>query len=188
MAFDGFVVAALVKEMNDKLLGGRLYKIAQPEEDELFITIKNNKEQSPGFFYLRAQKSPACIYIAGQQAKSAYRPELLYAPQKTSEQWKNSCHHPAEELERLIRFEVEHLDEMGDLCKKFLIVELMGKHSNIIFCGIENDMIIDSIKHIPAYVSSVREVLQDRKYFIPNTTGKHNPLAVSMNDFSIYIR
>ena len=61
MAFDGFVVAALVKEMNDKLLGGRLYKIAQPEEDELFITIKNNKEQYR--LLLSASASLPLVYI-----------------------------------------------------------------------------------------------------------------------------
>lgn len=64
MAFDGFVVAALVKEMNDNLLGGRLYKIAQPEDDELFITIKNNKEQYR-LLLSGKRKSSACIYIAG---------------------------------------------------------------------------------------------------------------------------
>ena len=58
MAFDGFVVAALVKEMNDKLLGGRLYKIAQPEDDELFITIKN----STGSYCLQAQVFRLYIY------------------------------------------------------------------------------------------------------------------------------
>ena len=52
-------------------------------------------------------------------------------------------------LERVIKFELEHLNEMGDLCKKFLYVELMGKHSNIIFCD-DNNKIIDSIKHISA--------------------------------------
>jgi predicted ribosome quality control (RQC) complex YloA/Tae2 family protein len=61
----------------------------------------------------------------------------------------------------------------------------MGKHSNIIFC--DGDTILDSIKRVSSQMSSVREVLPGRKYFIPNTTGKHNPLAVSMNDFSIYI-
>lgn len=62
-------------------------------------------------------------------------------------------------LERIIHFEIEHLDELGDLCKKQLIIEIMGKHSNIIFCD-SNNRIIDSIKHISAQVSSVREVLR----------------------------
>lgn len=180
MAFDGFVVAALVKEMNDKLLGGRLYKIAQPEEDELFITIKNNKEQYR--LLLSASASLPLVYILQDN-----KPSPLTAPNFCMLLRKHisngriiSVTQPG--LERIIRFEIEHLDEMGDLCKKFLIVELMGKHSNIIFCD-ENDVIIDSIKHIPAYVSSVREVLPGRNYFIPNTTGKHDPLTVDKESF-----
>lgn len=180
MAFDGFVVAALVKEMNDKLLGGRLYKIAQPEEDELFITIKNNKEQYR--LLLSASASLPLVYILQDN-----KPSPLTAPNFCMLLRKHisngriiSVTQPG--LERIIRFEIEHLDEMGDLCKKFLIVELMGKHSNIIFCD-ENDVIIDSIKHIPAYVSSVREVLPGRNYFIPNTTGKHDPLTIDEGSF-----
>lgn len=180
MAFDGFVVAALVREMNDKLLGGRLYKIAQPEEDELFITVKNNKEQYR--LLLSASASLPLVYILQDN-----KPSPLTAPNFCMLLRKHisngrivSVTQPG--LERIIRFEIEHLDEMGDLCKKFLIVELMGKHSNIIFCD-ENDVIIDSIKHIPAYVSSVREVLPGRPYFIPNTTGKHNPLEINGDAF-----
>ena len=71
-------------------------------------------------------------------------------------------------LERIVRIEVEHLDEMGDLRRKFIVIELMGKHSNIIFCD-ENNVILDSIKHISAQVSSVREVLPGRDYFLPHT-------------------
>lgn len=64
-------------------------------------------------------------------------------------------------LERIIRFTIEHLNELGDLCRKLLIVEIMGKHSNIIFCT-EDGKIIDSIKHVSAQMSSVREVLPGR--------------------------
>ena len=85
-------------------------------------------------------------------------------------------------LERIIHFTIEHLDEMGDLCRKDLIVEIMGKHSNIIFCN-EESMIIDSIKHVPAQMSSVREVLPGRTYFIPDTMEKHDPLSISGQDF-----
>ena len=85
-------------------------------------------------------------------------------------------------LERIIHFTIEHLDEMGDLCRKDLIVEIMGKHSNIIFCN-EEGMIIDSIKHVPAQMSSVREVLPGRTYFIPDTMEKHDPLSISGQDF-----
>ena len=78
-------------------------------------------------------------------------------------------------LERVIRIRLEHLNEMGDLCQKTLVIEIMGKHSNLIFCN--EDTIIDSIKHISGIVSSVREVLPGREYFIPQTQDKQNPLA-----------
>ena len=86
-------------------------------------------------------------------------------------------------LERIIRFTIEHLNELGDLCRKVLIVEIMGKHSNIIFCT-EDGKIIDSIKHVSAQMSSVREVLPGRDYFIPDTMHKADPLSVSGEEFS----
>ena len=85
-------------------------------------------------------------------------------------------------LERVLRFRLEHLNEMGDLCTKQLYVELMGKHSNIIFCE-EDNTIIDSIKHISLLVSSVREVLPGRTYFIPNTQHKLDPLSLTEEQF-----
>ena len=81
-------------------------------------------------------------------------------------------------MERVVEIELEHLNELGDPCRKRLIMELMGKHSNIIFCD-EKGMILDSIKHVSSHMSSVREVLPGREYFIPNTRDKENPLTVS---------
>ena len=85
-------------------------------------------------------------------------------------------------LERILIFTIEHLDEMGDLCRKDLVMEVMGKHSNLIFCT-EDGTIIDSIKHISAQVSSVREVLPGRTYFIPDTQSKLDPLTVDCDAF-----
>ena len=83
-------------------------------------------------------------------------------------------------LERILQFEIEHLNELGDLCRKLLIVELMGKHSNLIFCR-EDGMILDSIKHVSSAVSSVREVLPGRTYFIPVTQEKLDPMTFDGN-------
>ena len=67
---------------------------------------------------------------------------------------------------------------MGDLCQKTLIIEIMGKHSNIIFIN-KDGIILDSIKHISGLVSSVREVLPGKQYFIPQTQDKLNPLETN---------
>lgn len=166
MAFDGIVIASLVHELNQTILNTKISKIAQPENDELLLTCKGSGGQfrlavsasaSLPFLYLTDENKPSplqaptfCMvlrkHIANGRIIGIYQPHM----------------------ERIINMEIEHLNEMGDLCHKTLVVELMGKHSNIIFCD-ENGTIIDSIKHVSSAVSSVREVLPGKTYFIPST-------------------
>ena len=181
MAFDGITIACLTKELSDKLTGGRIYKIAQPETDELLLTIKNNGTQYR--LMLSASASLPLAYLT-----EANKPSPLTAPNFCMLLRKHiqngrivQISQPG--LERIIRIEVEHLDELGDLCRKTLVVELMGKHSNIIFIN-EESMILDSIKHISGLVSSVREVLPGRTYFIAETQEKLNPLTTPAMDLA----
>ena len=181
MAFDGITIASLVHEFKDTLEGGRISKIAQPEKDELLIAIKNNKENYR--LQISASASLPLIYLTDKN-----KPSPMTAPNFCMLLRKHigsarivGISQPG--LERIIEFELEHLDELGDLCRKKLIVEIMGKHSNIIFCK-EDKTIIDSIKHVSAQVSSVREVLPGREYFIPQTVAKEDPLTVSQEAFS----
>lgn len=181
MAFDGIVIANLVHELNVKLTGGKISKIAQPEKDELFITIKNNRENYR--LQLSVNASLPLVYLTENN-----KPSPLTAPTFCMLLRKHigsgrivKISQPG--LERVLEFQVEHLDEMGDLCEKKLVIELMGKHSNIIFCTMDN-IIIDSIKHISAQVSSVREVLPGREYFIPMTAQKKDPLAADESTFA----
>ena len=181
MAFDGITIASLVHEFKDTLEGGRISKIAQPEKDELLIAIKNNKENYR--LQISASASLPLIYLTDKN-----KPSPMTAPNFCMLLRKHigsarivGISQPG--LERIIEFELEHLDELGDLCRKKLIVEIMGKHSNIIFCK-EDKTIIDSIKHVSAQVSSVREVLPGREYFIPQTVAKEDPLTVSQEAFA----
>lgn len=176
MAFDGITIANITKELNDTLLGGRIYKIAQPESDELLLTIKNNGNQYR--LLLSADASLPLVYLTEKN-----KPSPLTAPgfcMLLRKHLQNArimaITQPG--LERILHFHLEHLNELGDLCEKKLIVEVMGKHSNIIFCD-DKEQIIDSIKHISGMVSSVREVLPGRPYFIPRTQDKYNPLRFS---------
>ena len=89
-------------------------------------------------------------------------------------------------MKAIIEFELEHYNELGDLCRKKLIVELMGKYSNIIFCDDEGT-IIDSIKRIPSTVSSIREVLPGRQYYIPESLRKVSPLDLTPESFEKFI-
>ena len=180
MAFDGITVAALVQELRDNLTGGRIAKIAQPEPDELLLTIKTPAGQRK--LYISASASLPLIYLTDENKLSPMTaPNFCMLLRKHIGNGRiTSISQPR--LERIISLHIEHLNELGDLCEKKLIIEIMGKHSNIIFCD-DKDMILDSIKHVSAQMSSVREVLPGRTYFIPDTMEKSDPLSVNEKKF-----
>lgn len=185
MAFDGITVAALTKELKETICDGRIAKIAQPESDELLLTIKTKEGQRR--LSISASASLPLIYLTNDN-----KPSPMTAPNFCMLLRKHigngrivDVSQPG--LERIIQLRIEHLDELGDLRQKTLVIEIMGKHSNIIFCD-EKDQIIDSIKHVPAQMSSVREVLPGRPYFIPDTMEKQNPLTAAGEDFSRALR
>ena len=171
MALDGLVISNIVYELSETLTGGRINKIYQPEPDALILGIKNNRTNYK--LLISASASLPLIYLTDDTpANPAVAPNFCMLLRKHINGGKIlSITQPG--LERILHFHIEHLNEMGDVCEKILIVELMGKHSNIIFC--QPDMtIIDSIKHISANVSSIREVLPGRQYFIAETQHKLN--------------
>ena len=183
MAFDGITIANLAKELNDTLAGGRIQKIAQPEKDELILTIKQYDIYK---LFLSADASLPLVYLTENN-----KPNPLTAPNFCMLLRKHfnsakilSVTQPG--LERSLDITIEHLDELGDVTIKHLIIEIMGKHSNIILCD-ESYTIVDSIKHISGFVSSVREVLPGRKYFLPQTVEKANPLTLTEEELRTYV-
>lgn len=180
MAFDGIVISNLINEFKSTILNGNISKIAQPEKDELLLTIKNNKNAYR--LLLSANASLPLCYLTSDN-----KPSPMNAPTFCMVLRKHLANAriidiTQPDFERIIDFKVEHLNELADLCTKHLIIELMGKHSNIIFTD-DNGVIIDSIKHVSAMVSSVREVLPGRHYYIPNSNEKLNPLTTDADTF-----
>ena len=179
MAFDGSVVHVLAKELNHKLSGGRIVKIAQPEKDELLITVKRDREQHR--LLLSASPSLPIAYLVDDN-----KPSPMNAPAFCMLLRKHllggrilSVGQPS--MERILDIQVEHYDEMNDLTTLTLTVEMMGKYSNLILR--REDHILDSIRHVSSLVSSVREVLPGRSYFIPFEEDKQNPFTVSEQAF-----
>lgn len=180
MAFDGITIAAMVRELNNNLAGGRINKIAQPEGDELMITARGTEGQKR--LLLSASASLPLIYFTEKNKVSPLTaPNFCMLLRKHIGSARIAgIRQPG--LERVVEFDLEHLNELGDPCKKVLILELMGKHSNLIFCDDKN-MILDSIKHVSSHMSSVREVLPGREYFITKTQDKWNPLTITQEEF-----
>ena len=180
MALDGITLHCLAHELNSSLQNQRIGKIAQPEKEELLFTFKIPGQTRRLLLSANASLPFAC-FTSQNKPSPLTAPNFCMVLRKYIGNGKVlSVTQPG--LERVLCFSIEHLNEMGDPGVKYLYVELMGKHSNIIFCD-ENNIIIDSIKHISAQMSSVREVLPGRTYFIPTQEGKENPLTVTEDAF-----
>ena len=180
MAFDGITIACITKELQTLLTGGRIVKIAQPESDALLLTIRSG--QGNYRLFLSASASLPLLYLYPETMTSPMTAPNFCMLLRKHIQNGRILQITQPGLERIVRMEIEHLNEMGDLCRKSLLIEIMGKHSNIIFMD-DRDTIIDSIKHVSGMVSSVREVLPGRPYFIPRTQEKEDPLQTQAARF-----
>lgn len=181
MAFDGIVISNLSYELHSNLVGGRISKISMPEENELIFTIKNNAKTYR--LFISASASLPLIYLTDiNKPAPKVAPAFLMLLRKYIGSAKITNIFQMG-LERILCFELEHLNELGDLSRKKMYVEIMGKHSNIIFTD-ENNKIIDSIKRISANMSSLREVLPGREYFLPKELQKKELLNIELEEFT----
>ena len=181
MAFDGLTVACLTHDLSQYLTDARVFKIAQTESDELVFTFKTREDLGRGRqvkLIMSAQAALPMIRFTTESKPSPMQaPSFCMLLRKYLENGKvMSVTQPG--LERVIRIAVSHFDEMGDLKTSTLVIELMGKHSNIILIN-DEDIVLDSIRHVSSSVSSVREVLPGRTYFLPDTRHKRSPFEVS---------
>lgn len=181
MAFDGITTNCIMQELNHLLAGQRISKIAQPEREELLFTFKALNEGSNRLL-ISANASLPFLYMTKENKTSPLNaPNFCMLLRKYIGNGRISAiSQPS--MERVLCFTIEHLDEMGDSAVKYLYVEIMGKHSNIIFCD-KDGQIIDSIKHVSGQMSSIREVLPGRPYFIPAQQDRFDPWQIAKEQF-----
>ncbi len=178
MAFDGIVTKSIVTELEKFLINGKINKIFQPNKNEILLGIYNlgknyalnccissdnyrinlttnskpNPINAPGFCMLLRK------HLIGGKIKKIYTPGL----------------------ERIVIIELECYSELNDLIVKKLVVELMGKHSNIILLN-EKNIIIDSLRHLDSSANSLRDILPAHPYELPDVTKLD---FLSINNFT----
>lgn len=181
MAFDGITISALISEIKDKITGGRVDKIYQPEKDEIILGIR-----SLGKAYkllLTANPSNPKFHFTKENRSNPMNPPLFCMVMRKHLQSGKIIAIDQPNFDRIINIYIESMNEMGDYSVKKLIFEIMGRHSNIILVD-DNNIILDCIKHITHDKSSVREVLPGREYIMPPSQDKFNTMDLNINNFN----
>ena len=179
MAFDGIVLKQVTSELESCLIGGKINKVYEPNNNEIILgiysggknyallcnissnsyrlhlttTSKPNPLNAPNFCMLLRK------HLVGSRIKSISTPSL----------------------ERIVKIELEAYNELNDLLTKTLVIELMGKHSNIILLN-ENNKIIDSLRHLDISSGSLRDIMPAREYILP-TSDKLDFYEISKEEF-----
>ncbi|SHJ12922.1 Predicted component of the ribosome quality control (RQC) complex, YloA/Tae2 family, contains fibronectin-binding (FbpA) and DUF814 domains [Geosporobacter subterraneus DSM 17957] len=185
MPFDGIVVSAIVSELRQSLLFGKIEKVYQPESDEISLLVRAmGKNQK---LILSASSSHPRIHLTHENKINPETPPTFCMLLRKHLHGGKIMDIRQVEFERIISIMIESYDELGSLAKKELLIELMGKHSNIILIDQAHNKIIDSIKRISGEVNRHREILPGKPYIAPPTHDKRNPLTISREDFQLLI-
>ncbi|WP_409227419.1 Rqc2 family fibronectin-binding protein [Gudongella sp. SC589] len=181
MSFDGIVTRSVVSELNSKLVGGRVDKIYQQEKDELLLQVYSKGKNYR--LLMSASSNNPRLYLTESSKSNPLSPPmfcmLLRKHLSGSIILDISQHH----LDRVVIFTITGKDELGNPTERELIVEIMGKHSNIILINKESRRIIDSIKRVPAEISRVRQILPGYSYSYIESENKKDPLNFNRDIF-----
>ena len=184
MAFDGIVTKAISCELT-QLCGARIDKIFQPNKNEIILGLYLNKKNYALDICIDAQNCRINLTV-NSKANPQVAPNFCMLLRKNliGLKLKNII---TFDLERLVILEVEGFDEIDDIISKKLVIELMGKHSNVILLD-DTNIIIDSLRHIKELDENYRDILPHTKYIMP-TSNKINFLELrSFDEFKSYLQ
>ncbi|BAK27707.1 NFACT family protein [Streptococcus gallolyticus subsp. gallolyticus] len=177
MSFDGFFLHHLTKELQEELLYGRIQKVNQPFERELVLTIRNNRKNYK--LLLSAHPVFGRVQITTADFQNPQTPNTFTMIMRKYLQGAVIESITQVENDRILEIAFSNKNEIGDNIKVTLVIEIMGKHSNIILIDKAESKIIESIKHIGFSQNSYRTILPGSTYLAPPKTEAKNPFTVS---------
>ena len=181
MPFDGATIASVKHELSRTIIGGRVDKISQPERDEIVINLRcggaNHK------LLLTANSNAPRLNFTAQSKTAPLKAPMFCMVLRKHLTSGRVVDIVQPRFERIVELHIEAMDEMGDKSIKILLIEIMGKHSNIMLLD-AGRKILDAIKHVSPAVSAVRPILPGLMYSSP-PSDKQNPLEMCGQDVFI---
>lgn len=178
MALDGVFLHSIINELNSSILNGKVDKINQPEMDEIILSIRQGRSNykllissSSNYPRIHLTKVTKQNPLKAPMFCMVLRKYLSNAKVISIEQL---------DLDRLVIIKFESTDELGFNSVYSLIIEIMGRHSNITLVRQRDNIIMDSIKHISSDFNTYRTVLPGIEYVFPPTSNKLNPLSYDL--------
>ncbi|WP_069998183.1 Rqc2 family fibronectin-binding protein [Cellulosilyticum sp. I15G10I2] len=185
MALDGIVLANIVHELDTLLVNGRIDKIYQIEKEDILLSIRNNSTSYK--LLLTANSNYPRLHLSTLAKNPSLEPPMFCMMLRKHLSGGRILKIEQPHFERIVKLHIEATNELGDKEVKYLIIEIMGRHSNIMLVR-PDGILLDSIKHISADKSSVRQVLPNKLYSYPPQQGKLNPLETTKDCFIECIR
>ena len=185
MALDGIYLYSLVNDLKKSILNAKIDKINQPEKDEIILTIRKDRKNLK-LLISASPKYPRIHFTEEAKANPLQAPMFTMVLRKyliggriiNIEQVDN---------DRLVKFYVESSDELGFNSVYILLVEIMGRHSNITLIRERDNKIMDCIKHVGADVNSYRLLYPGISYTYPPASNRLNPFSFSQEDFNNFL-
>ena len=176
MSFDGFFLHHMTEELRRELVGGRIQKINQPFEQELVLQIRSNHQSHK--LLLSAHPVFGRVQLTDTTFENPAVPNTFIMVMRKYLQGAVIEAIQQVENDRILEISVSNKNEIGDSVAVTLVIEIMGKHSNIILLDKASDKIIEAIKHVGFSQNSYRTILPGSTYVAPPQTGSLNPFTV----------
>ena len=170
MSFDGMVTYAAVKEFRDKLTLGKIEKIYQPQPEQLLFNI--HTKQGKQKLFISSSGNHSAAYLVNDTPENPPEPPVFCMVLRKHLSAARISDIVQHENDRIIEIIMETVNELGFSVNKKLVIELMGKHSNILLVDMTTDKIIDSIKHVSIDVNRARQILPGKSYQYPPAQEK----------------
>ena len=176
MSFDGFFLHHMTEELRRELLGGRIQKINQPFEQELVLQIRSNRQSHK--LLLSAHSVFGRVQLTETTFENPAVPNTFIMVMRKYLQGAVIEAIQQVENDRILEISVSNKNEIGDSVAVTLVIEIMGKHSNIILLDKASGKIIEAIKHVGFSQNSYRTILPGSTYVAPPQTGSLNPFTI----------
>lgn len=176
MSFDGFFLHHMTEELRRELLGGRIQKINQPFEQELVLQIRSNRKSHK--LLLSAHSVFGRVQLTETTFENPAVPNTFIMVMRKYLQGAVIEAIQQVENDRILEISVSNKNEIGDSVAVTLVIEIMGKHSNIILLDKASGKIIEAIKHVGFSQNSYRTILPGSTYVAPPQTGSLNPFTI----------